>query len=226
MNKCLLRVARFKFTGAFVGFLFAYLPFLVPLKKIYEDENFIAAAHPSPSYPGHTLIIPRKVARDMFRLTAGDFHGAVETAKKIRAGGGDFTLMINGGSRQDVMQAHFHLFACRAAERGVSDAPRSSERKGKDVTRVAECDGKDVTFAERDEPDACSRDAQSPMSISQYPFGGYKNFRGARTLQIPSETFWNGFDRGLRATIAEYGVPDSFSLVFRFGGTERIFICF
>ena len=109
MKKFLLGVARLKIAGTFIGFIFTYFPFIIPLKKLFITKNFVAVAHPSPSYPGHALIIPRKIARTVFDLTAEDFIGAIETAKKIRRDDHSFIIIINGGKRQDVMQAHFHL---------------------------------------------------------------------------------------------------------------------
>ena len=110
MKKFLLGVARIKIAGTFIGFIFTYCPFIIPLKKLMINKKFVAVAHPSPSYPDHALIIPRKIARSVFELTGEDFTGAIDAAKKIRRDDNDFTLIINGGKKQDVMQAHFHFF--------------------------------------------------------------------------------------------------------------------
>ena len=122
MGKLLFRIARLKILGTFVGLAFAYFPLLIPVKKIVQNKKVVAFKHPSPSYPDHILIIPRKIARTMFHLSYEDFWEAVETTKQIRHGGNpDFVLMINGGKRQDVMQAHFHLFTGNlAVQNGLS----------------------------------------------------------------------------------------------------------
>ena len=97
--------------GTFVGFIFTYLPFLVPIRKIKQNSFAVSMKHPVASYPNHVLIIPRKLARSVFCLSANDFIKIIEMAKEIRNGDDrDFALLINGGNRQDVMQAHFHLF--------------------------------------------------------------------------------------------------------------------
>jgi len=111
MKKILFYIARNKFMGLFVGFALTYIPFLVPVKKIMQNKNAVSFLHPSPAYSEHILIIPRKIARTVFYLTANDFLEVVNMAVKIRQrNNADYSLLINGGSRQDVMQAHFHLF--------------------------------------------------------------------------------------------------------------------
>jgi len=97
--------------GVFVGFIFAYFPFLIPIRKIKQNRFAVSMNHPSASYPNHVLVIPRKLARNVFCLSASDFVEVIGMAIKIRNDDHrDFVLLINGGSRQDVMQAHFHLF--------------------------------------------------------------------------------------------------------------------
>ena len=111
MGKFLFRIARLKIMGAFVGFVFAYFPYLVPVKKLMQNEQAVSFRHPSPVYPDHILIIPRKIARTVFCLSAESFLAVIEMAVKIRENDvGDFVVLINGGEKQDVMQAHFHLF--------------------------------------------------------------------------------------------------------------------
>ena len=78
--------------------------------------------HPSASYLDHILIILRKLARNIFRLSAGDFLEIIRMAEEIRNyDDRDFVLLINGGNRQDVMQSHFHLFTGNLVmEKGLS----------------------------------------------------------------------------------------------------------
>jgi len=122
MGKLLFRIARLKIIGTLIGFVIAYLPFLVPAKKIIQTKSVVSFYHPSPSYPGHILIIPRRVARTVFDLSAADFVEAVSMATEICQDKiGNYSLLINGGEKQDVMQAHFHLFAGNvASQRGLN----------------------------------------------------------------------------------------------------------
>jgi diadenosine tetraphosphate (Ap4A) HIT family hydrolase len=118
MGKLLFRIARLKIMGTFIGFMFTYFPFLIPVRKIMQNKKVFSFNHPSASYPNHVLIIPRKIARNIFCLSDEDFSEIVEMAVKIRENDNrDFVLLINGGKRQDVMQAHFHLFTDNLAFR-------------------------------------------------------------------------------------------------------------
>ena len=111
MGKLLFRLARLKIMGTLVGFALAYFPFLVPVKKIKLNKYAISFTHPVTVYPDHVLIIPRRIVRTVFGLSSKDCINIIEMAVKIRHGDSrDFVLLINGGDRQDVMQAHFHLF--------------------------------------------------------------------------------------------------------------------
>jgi len=68
LGRFLFRVARIKAMGVFVGFVFAYLPFLVPVRKIRQNEFAVSMKHPSACYPNHVLIIFRKIERGMWLL--------------------------------------------------------------------------------------------------------------------------------------------------------------
>ena len=77
-----------------------------------QNKKAISFLHPKPIYQEHVLIIPRKIAKTIFALTSNDFVAVIDMAIKIRDGNrSDYSLVINGGDRQDVMQAHFHLFS-------------------------------------------------------------------------------------------------------------------
>ena len=111
LGRLFFRIARIRAMGTFVGFMFTCCPFLIPIKKIRQNKSAVSMKHPAASYPAHVLIIPRKIARTIFNLTPKDFMAIIEMTVEIRKEDDrDFSLIINGGSRQDVMQAHFHLF--------------------------------------------------------------------------------------------------------------------
>ena len=111
MGKFLFHIARVKMAGAFVGFIFTYLPFLIPIRKTMQNDKVVAMPHPAAAYLDHILLIPRKLAANIFCLSARDFIRVIEMATEIRREDDrDFVLLINGGDRQEVMQAHFHLY--------------------------------------------------------------------------------------------------------------------
>ena len=140
MGKLLFRIARLKMLGVFVGMAFAYVPFLIPIKKISQNANAVAFFHPAPSYTNHILIIPRKVAQTVFHLSPEEFIAVIKMAKEIR--GSNDALLINGGRRQDVMQAHFHLFAAssnfedRKEEKDFFESFNISKLKSKEAFSI------------------------------------------------------------------------------------------
>ena len=87
-----------------------------------QNTKTVSFPHPSASYQDHVLIIPRKVARNVFCLSPDDFIDIINMAAEVRKDDNrDYVLLINGGSRQDVMQAHFHLFTGNfAAHKGCA----------------------------------------------------------------------------------------------------------
>jgi hypothetical protein len=53
-------IARTPFGSAFFGWVVRYMNFLNPGGNLIETETLIAFNHPSPSYPIHILIVPKK----------------------------------------------------------------------------------------------------------------------------------------------------------------------
>ena len=111
LRKVLFFIARIKIMGVFVGFVIAHFPSLLPVTNVAVNKNAVSFNHPVPSYKNHMLIIPRKIVENIFHLTGSDFIYVLQMAAEICASrDSDYVLLINGGRRQDVMQAHFHLF--------------------------------------------------------------------------------------------------------------------
>ncbi|MCL1846246.1 MAG: HIT family protein [Defluviitaleaceae bacterium] len=55
----------------------------IPCFKIYEDENLLAILDRFPSATGHTLIIPKRHAADIFELNDAEAAGILPLAKRI-----------------------------------------------------------------------------------------------------------------------------------------------
>jgi histidine triad (HIT) family protein len=88
-----------------------------PCFKVYEDEQVLAFADINPIAEGHTLIIPKKHAEDLWEI-AGDNLAAIHLASQkvalaMRAAlnpSGIAALQLNGrGVNQMVMHYHLHL---------------------------------------------------------------------------------------------------------------------
>ncbi len=89
----------------------------IPATKIYEDETVVAFADISPITPGHTLIIPKKHAENIYDMDPeilGRLHrAAAKVAAAIKRGlapDGLAALQLNGrAAGQLVMHYHLHL---------------------------------------------------------------------------------------------------------------------
>ncbi|MDY6880002.1 MAG: HIT family protein [Thermodesulfobacteriota bacterium] len=89
----------------------------IPSFKVYEDEKVLAFEDINPISPGHTLVIPKKHARNLWEIP-DEYLAAVQLASKkiIHAiqealhPAGVACLQLNGrGANQVVMHYHLHL---------------------------------------------------------------------------------------------------------------------
>lgn len=96
----------------------------IPCFKIWEDERVLAFADINPITAGHTLVIPKKHAENLWEISREDLS-AVQLAGKRIAGAlrkalapvGIACLQLNGrGVNQVVMHYHLHLIPRSAQE--------------------------------------------------------------------------------------------------------------
>ncbi|HRF09526.1 MAG TPA: HIT family protein, partial [Xanthobacteraceae bacterium] len=59
----------------------------LPAHKVYEDEHTLAFLDIMPRAPGHTLIIPKKPARNLLDIDPEELAHVIKTAKKIAIAG-------------------------------------------------------------------------------------------------------------------------------------------
>lgn len=89
----------------------------IPCFKIYEDEKILAFEDINPISEGHTLIIPKRHAQDLWELPAEDLTAIhlssqkiIRAIKKALKPTGVALLQLNGrGANQVVMHYHLHL---------------------------------------------------------------------------------------------------------------------
>ncbi len=89
----------------------------IPCFKVYEDDRVLAFEDINPISPGHTLIIPKNHAENLYEITDEDLTAIHLAAKKIIKAirdtlnpAGVACLQLNGrGANQVVMHYHFHL---------------------------------------------------------------------------------------------------------------------
>jgi len=96
----------------------------IPAFKVYEDGDTIAFLDINPSAVGHTLVIPKRHARDVFEIDDVSLKAVAATAKliagKIRSVlGADVTILQNNGraAGQAIDHMHVHVIPRRVGDR-------------------------------------------------------------------------------------------------------------
>ncbi len=89
----------------------------IPCHRIYEDQKVLAFADINPAAEGHTLVIPKRHAADLWEIRDEDLAAIHAASKKIAQAIkkalnplGVACLQLNGkGANQVVMHYHLHL---------------------------------------------------------------------------------------------------------------------
>jgi histidine triad (HIT) family protein len=89
----------------------------IPSVRVYEDEKTLAFMDVMPQADGHTLVIPKEEAEDIFALSPVGAEALLATtrkvAKAVKKGIGASGIMIaqlNGAAAgQTVFHVHFHI---------------------------------------------------------------------------------------------------------------------
>jgi histidine triad (HIT) family protein len=89
----------------------------IPFFKIYEDDKVLAFEDINPVSKGHTLVIPKRHAQDLWEISDEDLAAVLLASKKIARAIkkilnpiGVACLQLNGrGVNQMVMHYHLHL---------------------------------------------------------------------------------------------------------------------
>lgn len=115
-SKVLFSISKSPLGDLIVGLAFGKFSGLLPVKRIRETEKVIAFWHPKPFWEKHILIVPKKPIKRMLDLTDKDseyifevYKVANEIVKELGWDKDGYTLLSNGGNRQEVNQLHFHL---------------------------------------------------------------------------------------------------------------------
>jgi len=112
----LLRLARSPAGRLLIGWLFAHMPFALPVRRLRETATLVAFHHPRPSYPLHVLLVPKRKMIGLADLTPADadfmidlFQTVNDLVAELEMEGRGYRLIVNGGAFQDVPHLHFHL---------------------------------------------------------------------------------------------------------------------
>ncbi|HNB51583.1 MAG TPA: HIT domain-containing protein [Anaerolineales bacterium] len=112
----LMRVARSRWGGRVVGWVFAKMSFALPVKRLVETERVMAFEHPSPGWAVHILVVPKVAVAGLEALGAersallGEIFAVIEQVV-VKLGLEQYRVIVNGGEYQEVKQLHFHLVA-------------------------------------------------------------------------------------------------------------------
>ena len=94
------------------------MSFAIPVKRLRETPTLLAFHHPSPSYPLHILIVPKRGYRSLLDVPPEDgdfsrdlFATVQSLIREFGLGESGYRLIANGGAYQDVAVLHFHLIA-------------------------------------------------------------------------------------------------------------------
>ena len=114
INKFLFSTAKTKIGSYIVGETFEKFSNILPVDRVYENEYIIAFWHPKPFWEKHILIVPKKKIKNMISINDSDerYFTEVFSAVKIiieKLKWSEYSLLSNGGERQEVNQLHFHL---------------------------------------------------------------------------------------------------------------------
>lgn len=84
---------------------------------VFEDEHCVAFMDVMPQSPGHTLVIPREPAKDIFDLGSEALAHVIQTTQRVARAvkaafdpGGVMVMQLNGADAgQTVFHIHFHV---------------------------------------------------------------------------------------------------------------------
>jgi histidine triad (HIT) family protein len=108
-----------------IGWIFAHVSFVIPVKRLRETNTLMAFHHPKPAYTFHVLLVPKKAVPSLKHLDPTDTSFFTDLYSMVQTLVDDFQLpayrlIVNGGEYQDFPQLHFHLISDVAADSGPS----------------------------------------------------------------------------------------------------------
>ena len=98
------------------GWTFTHMSSLIPVVRLRETPNLLAFRHPSPGYPFHVLIVPKREVESLAKLDPADTAFLTDLYSTVQSLVEEFhlqayRLIVNGGEYQDFPHLHFHLIS-------------------------------------------------------------------------------------------------------------------
>lgn len=115
VGKGLFSLAKTPIGNIIVGLAFGKFDRLLPINRLIDNEYVVAFWHPKPAYKKHILIVPKKSIKNLSALRENEiiyinevFKAAKELVKSHYLDE-NYSIIMNGGSKQKIPQLHFHL---------------------------------------------------------------------------------------------------------------------
>jgi histidine triad (HIT) family protein len=110
----------------------------LPCYKVYEDDKALAFLDIMPRSPGHTLVLPKAPARNIFDVSIGDLAHVMTVVQKVAKGtvtalgadGVTIQQFNEGAGGQVVFHLHVHVIPRKA---GVAMKPPASDKEKPDT---------------------------------------------------------------------------------------------
>ena len=120
IRRCAFAFARTRLGKSLLPWMFAHMSFAIPLHRLRQSDSLLAFHHPSPSYPLHILIVPRRLIPSLADLKPEDaglllevLQMAQSLVQELGLEQAGYRLIVNGGAYQDLPQLHFNLVSQR-----------------------------------------------------------------------------------------------------------------
>jgi signal transduction histidine kinase len=68
LQKLIMKIARNPVSGALVGWMFAHMSGLLPVRRVGTTPHVVAFHHPRPSWKTHVLLVPKQQVRSLVEL--------------------------------------------------------------------------------------------------------------------------------------------------------------
>jgi histidine triad (HIT) family protein len=98
-----------------IGWVFAHMSFVLPLKRLRETDTLLAFYHPQPAHPFHVILAPKKDIRSFTDLAPADpfLADLITMAQSLveEFHLASWRLIVNGGDNQEFPHLHFHLIS-------------------------------------------------------------------------------------------------------------------
>lgn len=111
-----LRLARWRVLRPVVSLFFRHMDRFLSADRLYQNNYWVAFAHPQPAYALHLLIVPRQDLPSLQQAPlapaeryAALFAAVQELVRRYDLAACGYRLITNGGPNQSVPQWHWHL---------------------------------------------------------------------------------------------------------------------